>query len=130
MFPPIPLGSGGANEIGGKYRFPGTYAVRPATLRAVFMDLAAELGEQGFRWLFIVNDHGSPDHNRMLDHAGGFFERALRVLDGWDPGQDPRYGDTLLKINPAVLGVMQRSRTRDEAMAARQRAWLAAKGLE
>src|SRR6266545_4080612 len=24
MFPPIPLGSGGANEIGGKYRFPGT----------------------------------------------------------------------------------------------------------
>src|SRR4028119_413892 len=27
MFPTIPLGSGGANEIGGKYVFPGTYAV-------------------------------------------------------------------------------------------------------
>ena len=73
MFPPIPLGSGGANEIGGKYRFPGTYAVRPATLRAVFMDLAAELGEQGFGWVFIVHGHGSPDHNRMLDQAGAFF---------------------------------------------------------
>jgi creatinine amidohydrolase/Fe(II)-dependent formamide hydrolase-like protein len=242
VFPPIPLGSGGANEIGGKYGFPGSYGVRPATLRAVFMDLATELGEQGFRWVFVVNGHGSPDHNRMLDHAGDFFhdtyggqmvhllgfmeapgccrageemlsaearkedgftvhaglrehsrllylrpdlvpgtigqapavtgrdfahlvelaradgwtgyfgaparataaygravsedstrraiERALKVLDGWDPAQEPRYGDTLLKINPDVLGVMQRSRAHDETMAARQRAWLAAKGLE
>jgi creatinine amidohydrolase/Fe(II)-dependent formamide hydrolase-like protein len=73
MFPPIPLGSGGANEIGGKYGFPGTYAVRPATLRSVFMDLATEFGEQGFRWVFIVHGHGSPDHNRMLDQAGAFF---------------------------------------------------------
>ena len=48
VFPTIPLGSGGANEIRGKYVFPGTYTVRPATVRAVFMDLATELGEQGF----------------------------------------------------------------------------------
>jgi creatinine amidohydrolase/Fe(II)-dependent formamide hydrolase-like protein len=242
MFPPIPLGSGGANEIGGKYSFPGTYAVRPATLRAVFMDLATELGEQGFRWVFIVNGHGSPDHNRMLDHAGSFFHdtyggqmvhllgfmeapgcctagddlvspeagkedgftvhagvmeharliylrpdlvpktihqapavtgrdfghlvelarrdgwpgyfgapahataalgaarheditrraitRALKVLDGWDPGAEPRYGDTLLKINPDVLGVMERSRKEQGEMEARQRAWLASKGLQ
>lgn len=54
VFPQIPLGTGGANEIGRKYVFPGTYAVRSTTLRSVFMDLASELGEQGFRWVFIA----------------------------------------------------------------------------
>src|SRR5262245_52943314 len=39
VFPLIPLGSGGANAVGGKLPFPGTFAVRPETLRAVFMDL-------------------------------------------------------------------------------------------
>ncbi len=73
VFPTIPLGSGGANEIGHKYAFPGTYAVRPATLRAVFMDLASEFGEQGFRWIFVIHAHGSPDHNRALDEAGDYF---------------------------------------------------------
>ena len=73
LFPVIPLGSGGANEIGAKYVFPGTYAVRPATLRAVFMDLATEFGEQGFRWLFVIHGHGSPSHNRVLDEAGDYF---------------------------------------------------------
>jgi creatinine amidohydrolase/Fe(II)-dependent formamide hydrolase-like protein len=73
VFPVIPLGAGGANEIGAKYSFPGTYAVRPATLRAIFMDLAMEFGEQGFRWIFVVHRHGGPSHNRALDEAGDYF---------------------------------------------------------
>jgi creatinine amidohydrolase len=73
VFPTIPLGHGGANEIGGKFTFPGTYGVRRSTLRAVFMDLATELGEQGFRWVFIMHGHGAPPHNLMLDQAGDFF---------------------------------------------------------
>jgi creatinine amidohydrolase/Fe(II)-dependent formamide hydrolase-like protein len=73
VFPMIPLGHGGGNEIGGKYVFPGTYAVRRNTLRAVFMDLATELGEQGFRRIFVVYGHGSPFHNLMLDQAGAYF---------------------------------------------------------
>lgn len=73
IFPTIPLGVGGANEIGRKHVFPGTYAVRSTTLRAVFMDLATELGEQGFRWVFIVHAHGAPNHNRILDQAGDYF---------------------------------------------------------
>lgn len=73
VFPQIPLGTGGANEIGRKYVFPGTYAVRSTTLRSVFMDLASELGEQGFRWVFIVHAHGAPNHNRVLDQAGDYF---------------------------------------------------------
>jgi creatinine amidohydrolase/Fe(II)-dependent formamide hydrolase-like protein len=73
VFPPVPLGTGGANEIGRKYSFPGTYAVRSTTLRSVFMDLATELGDQGFRWVFVVHRHGAPNHNRMLDQAGDYF---------------------------------------------------------
>jgi creatinine amidohydrolase len=73
FFPVIPLGSGGANQIGEKWSFPGSYNVRPATLRAVYMDLATSLGEQGFRWVFVVNPHGSPTHNVVLDQAGDYF---------------------------------------------------------
>jgi creatinine amidohydrolase len=73
VFPPIPLGSGAANEIGGKYSFPGSYTVRSSTVRAIFLDLASELGEQGFKWVFVVHGHGSPPHNRALDDASDFF---------------------------------------------------------
>jgi creatinine amidohydrolase/Fe(II)-dependent formamide hydrolase-like protein len=73
VFPIIPLGSDAANRIGGKYVFPGSYPIRTATLRAVFMDLATEFGEQGFRWLFVIHQHGSPNHNRALDQAGDYF---------------------------------------------------------
>ena len=73
LFPTIPLGHEGANEIGGKHVFPGTYSVRRTTFRAIFMDLATELGEQGFRRIFIMHGHGAPFHNLMLDQAGEYF---------------------------------------------------------
>ena len=73
VFPIIPLGSDGANRIGEKHVFPGSYPIRTATLRAVFMDLATEFGEQGFQWIFVIHGHGSPNHNRALDQAGEYF---------------------------------------------------------
>jgi creatinine amidohydrolase/Fe(II)-dependent formamide hydrolase-like protein len=76
MFPMIPLGHEGANEIGGKHVYPGTYSVRRSTLRAIFMDLGTELGEQGFKNVFIVHAHGSPFHALMLDQAGEYFRDA------------------------------------------------------
>jgi creatinine amidohydrolase/Fe(II)-dependent formamide hydrolase-like protein len=76
VFPTIPLGVGGANEIGGKFVFPGTYAVRSTTLRAVFMDLATTLGKQGFKWIFVVDDHGAPNNRRALNQAGDYFHDA------------------------------------------------------
>ena len=92
VFPIIPLGSDGANRIGGKYVFPGSYSIRTATLRTVFMDLATEFGEQGFRWLFVIHGHGSPNHNRALDQAGDYFRDTygghmvnLRVPPGSSP---------------------------------------------
>jgi creatinine amidohydrolase len=56
-----------------KYVFPGSYTVRPSTLRAIFMDLGTELGEQGFRWIFVVHAHGGLEHNRVLNQAGDYF---------------------------------------------------------
>jgi len=94
VFPQVPLGASGSNEIGGHYVFPGTYALRPSTLRAVFMDLADELGAQGFRWIAVVHVHGAPLHNRALDEAGDYFHDSyggrmvhlwglVPVLSGW-----------------------------------------------
>lgn len=73
LFPTIPLGQGGANLIGGKHSFPGSFTVRASTLRAVYMDLADALGEQGFRWVFVVDGHGWPSHNLALDQASDYF---------------------------------------------------------
>ena len=94
VFPPISVGASGSNEIGRQYAFPGTYAVRPSTLRSAFVDLATELGEQGFRWLLLVHVHGSPLHIGALDDAGDFFHDTyggtmvnlwglMPVLGGW-----------------------------------------------
>jgi creatinine amidohydrolase/Fe(II)-dependent formamide hydrolase-like protein len=94
VFPPIAAGASGSNEIGRRYSFPGTYAIRPSTLRAAFADLAGELGEQGFRWVFVVHVHGSPLHIGALDDASDFFHDTyggtmvnlwglIPVLGGW-----------------------------------------------
>jgi creatinine amidohydrolase/Fe(II)-dependent formamide hydrolase-like protein len=72
-FPPIPLGAMPANDIGGKYTYPGSYPVRMATLRAVFMDLATDLGDAGFKWVLVMHYHGGPSHNSALDEASRFF---------------------------------------------------------
>lgn len=86
LFPQIPFGSTGSNEIGGQFSFPGTYTVRPSTLRAVFMDLASELGDQGFRWIMVVHVHGAPLHIRAIDDAGDYFHDTYggRMINLWD----------------------------------------------
>ena len=94
VFPQAALGASGYNEAGFHYVYPGTYTVRPNTLRAVFMDLADELGLQGFRWIVVVHVHGAPLHIRALDQAGDYFRDTyggrminlwglLPVLAGW-----------------------------------------------
>jgi creatinine amidohydrolase/Fe(II)-dependent formamide hydrolase-like protein len=78
ILPSIPLGAGAANEIGAKYSFPGSCTVLPTTLRAVYMDIADQLGQQGFRWVFIVNGHGDPAHNSMIDQASDYFNETYQ----------------------------------------------------
>ena len=94
LFPPVSVGASGYNEIGRQFLFPGTYAVRPSTLKAIYMDLATELGEQGFKWIMVVHVHGSPMHIAALDDAGDYFHDTyggqmvnlwglLPVIGGW-----------------------------------------------
>jgi len=78
MFPPIPLGDGGANQVGKKNVFPGTYHLHFSTLRAVFMDLASEFGEAGFRWIFVISAHGAIQHQLALDQSADFFNDTYR----------------------------------------------------
>ncbi len=57
LFPQIPLGNDPANTIGGKTVFVGSYPVRMVTLRAIYMDLANELGDQGsdgYSWFITM----------------------------------------------------------------------------
>jgi creatinine amidohydrolase/Fe(II)-dependent formamide hydrolase-like protein len=107
VFPAIPLGSSGANAIGGKFPFAGTFAVRPETLRAIFMDLGAEFGEQGFRWVFLVHMHGAPEHNQALDDAGEYFRDTyggrMINLSGLDTGSDPGVDVMMTNASPEAL---------------------------
>ena len=73
VFPQIPLGNDPANTIGRKTVFPGSYPVRMATLRAIYMDLATELGDQGVRWIFLVHNHGAPNNHKALNQASDYF---------------------------------------------------------
>jgi creatinine amidohydrolase/Fe(II)-dependent formamide hydrolase-like protein len=73
IFPTVPLGAAGANTIGDKDSFPGSCTVRATTLRAVYMDLASELGEQGFHWIFVTHFHLASTHNSALHQACAYF---------------------------------------------------------
>ena len=37
------------------------------------MDLETDLGDAGFRWIFVVHLHGAPTHNRALDETARYF---------------------------------------------------------
>ena len=73
------------NHLGGKSSFPGSYPVRSQTLRALFMDFASALGEQGFRWIVVVHVHVAGLHNRALDQAGDYFRDTYggRMVHLW-----------------------------------------------
>src|SRR5262245_49143588 len=79
-FPALPLGAMPANEIVSRFTFPGSYPVRMATLRAVLMDLATDLGDAGFRYVMVLNYHGGPTHNRALDEASRYFSERYRAV--------------------------------------------------
>jgi creatinine amidohydrolase len=100
IFPTIPLGNSGANDVGMKYSFPGTYTVRFETLRSIFMDIATELGEQGFKNIFIIHGHGAPNHQRALDQTADYFNETY---DGKMVN--------LMGLNPVILNWFDASQT-------------------
>ena len=105
IFPTIPLGNSGANDVGMKYSFPGTYTVRFETLRNIFMDLATELGEQGFKNVFLIHGHGAPNHQRALDQASDFFNETYqgRMVN-------------LMGLNPIIMKWFETTKTKEQEM--------------
>lgn len=102
IFPLIPLGNGGANEIPRKYIFPGTFAIRQSTLRDVLMDLASEIGEQGYKKIIVIHMHGAPNHNQAIDQASEYFTDTYkgRMVNIWN---------LAIRSNIAVLDSNQRN---------------------
>ncbi|HEY0039336.1 MAG TPA: creatininase family protein, partial [Flavisolibacter sp.] len=103
LFPTIPLGNSGANDVGMKYSFPGTYTIRFETLRALFMDIATELGEQGFKYIFIIHGHGAPNHHRALDQAADYFNESY---DGKMVN--------LMGLNPIIVNWFEAPKTKEQ----------------
>jgi creatinine amidohydrolase/Fe(II)-dependent formamide hydrolase-like protein len=75
------------------------------------MDLATELGEQGFRRIFVMHGHGSPFHNQMLDQAGDYFRDMyggiMVNLHGLEPRPEQLFN---LKLTPLNLDLSESER--------------------
>jgi creatinine amidohydrolase len=79
MMPAISYGQAGANELGGALVHPGTYAMRQTTLRSLVADLGGQLARNGFKWIFVLNGHGSPTHNIAINEASDFVSETFHV---------------------------------------------------
>jgi len=77
--PPINYGQGGANLIGERPVHPGTYGIRQETLRSLVADLGAQIAQNGFKWIFVLNGHGAPLHGIALNEACDFVSETFRV---------------------------------------------------
>ncbi len=74
IMPSLPIGVGAPEDFGPRPRTFGSLPLRPATKRAILMDLVSGLGDAGFKWIFAVDLHGPFVNKRMTDHASQYFE--------------------------------------------------------
>lgn len=74
IMPSLPIGVGAPEDFGPRVRDFGSLPLRPATKRAVLMDLVTGLGDVGFRWIFAVDIHGPFINKRVTDEASEYFE--------------------------------------------------------
>ncbi|MBR6748543.1 MAG: DUF4298 domain-containing protein [Clostridia bacterium] len=63
----------GVSEALAKY--PGTFSVRPETMRRLLCDVLVSLARWGFRDVFIFNAHGDPVHMDTIREAAGISSR-------------------------------------------------------
>jgi creatinine amidohydrolase len=79
MMPAIAYGHSGANNLGDLPIHPGTYALRQSTFRALLADVGAQLAQNGFKWIFVLNGHGAPSHAVATDEACHFVSERFGV---------------------------------------------------
>jgi creatinine amidohydrolase len=71
--PPFYWGINGTSHV-----FPGTFTVRPETMKAVLLDMLSSLKAMGFKHVFNINAHGDGLHIRT---AVGAIIEARKTLD-------------------------------------------------
>ena len=79
MMPALNYGHSGANNLGDMPIHPGTYAIRQSTLRSLLADLGAQIAQNGFKWIFVINGHGAPTHNIAINEACDFVSESYGV---------------------------------------------------
>ena len=79
MMPAVNYGQSGANQLGDMPIHPGTYAIRQSTLRSLVADLGAQIAQNRFKWIFVMNGHGAPTHNIALNEACDFVSESYRA---------------------------------------------------
>ncbi len=79
MMPAVAYGHSGANNLGDLPIHPGTYALRQSTFRALLADIGAQLAQNGFKWIFVLNGHGAPSHGVASDEACDFVSERFGV---------------------------------------------------
>jgi creatinine amidohydrolase/Fe(II)-dependent formamide hydrolase-like protein len=86
VFPTLPIGSSGSHILGRNFESYGTFAVRDNTLRDIFLDIGSALGEQGFKKVFVIHNHGGPGHNLAIDQAAAYFGDRFggRMINCWN----------------------------------------------
>ncbi|MDD5370096.1 MAG: creatininase family protein [Anaerolineaceae bacterium] len=49
--------------------YPGTFTIRPATMKSLLFDIHASLNEWGFKYVFNFSAHGDSLHNQVFEEA-------------------------------------------------------------
>lgn len=63
----------------GVKQYPGTFSVRPETMKALLMDIFHSLLSWGFRKVFIANAHGDQTHVRIINEAAEEMSRSSEM---------------------------------------------------
>ncbi len=63
--------------------FPGSFSLKPETMKAVLRESCANLAQWGFRAVFLLNLHGDPAHSRTVKELADEYgpSAPLRVYD-------------------------------------------------
>lgn len=61
------------------HKFPGTFSVRPETMKSLLIDIYTSLDLWGFRNVFIVNSHGDHTHLDMIESSIQEVEKSLSI---------------------------------------------------
>jgi creatinine amidohydrolase len=48
-------------------------------LRSLVTDVGAQVAQNGFKWIFVLNGHGAPTHNIAINEACDFVSETFRV---------------------------------------------------